>query len=155
MAVFRLKTNPLMSRGRTMAERFIVIGGSLFFSFGAFYFCRQSCAYYDTLRWNAFLRIRSDFVCWLFISPAVKARNGINRGRLLYAAPQDEHKITVLGLLSHLIVDSLAIRYIFVSVQYGLFQMQPFDAVQKAAVYLVLAAMTAAIASTINQSKVG
>ena len=95
-----------------MAERFIVIGGSLFFSFGAFYFCRQSCAYYDTLRWNAFLRIRSDFVCWLFISPAIKARNGINRGHLVYVAPQDEHKITALGLLSHLIVDSLAIRYI-------------------------------------------
>ena len=98
MAVFRLKTNPLMSRGRTMAEQFIVIGGSLFFSFGAFYFCRQSCAYYDTLRWNAFLRIRSDFVCWLFISPAIKARNGINRGHLVYVAPQDEHKITALGL---------------------------------------------------------
>ena len=138
-----------------MAERFIVIGGSLFFSFGAFYFCRQSCAYYDTLRWNAFLRIRSDFVCWLFISPAVKARNGISKGRLVYVAPQDEHKMTVLGLLSHLIVDSLAIRYIFVSVQYRLFQMQTFDAVQKVALYLVIAAMTTAITSTINQSRVG
>ena len=63
--------------------------------------------------------------------------------------------MTVLGLLSHLIVDSLAIRYIFVSVQYRLFQMQTFDAVQKVALYLVIAAMTTAITSTINQSRVG
>ena len=63
--------------------------------------------------------------------------------------------MTVLGLLSHLIVDSLAIRYIFVSIQYGLFQIQSFDVVQKASVYLLLVAMSAAIASTINQSKVG
>ena len=144
-----------MCRGRTMAERFIVIGGSLFFSFGAFYFCRQSSSYYDTLRWTAFLRIRNSFLCWLFISQAIKARKGVNSGRLVYVSPQDEHKITVLGLLSHLIVDSLAIRYIFVSVQYGLFQMQSFSTVQKALLYLELAAMTAAIASTINQSKVG
>ena len=94
-------------------------------------------------------------MCWLFISQAIKARKGMNSGRLVYVAPQDEHKITVLGLLSHLIVDSLAIRYIFVSVQYGLFQMQSFSAVQKALLHLALAAMTAAIASTINQSKVG
>lgn len=79
----------------------------------------------------------------------------MNSGRLVYVAPQDEHKITVLGLLSHLIVDSLAIRYILVSVQYGLFQMQSFSTVQKALLHLALAAMTAAIASTINQSKVG
>ena len=138
-----------------MVEQFIVLGVSLYLSFGAFYFCRQSSAYYDTLRWNAFLRIRSDFVCWLFISPAVKARIGISKGRLVYVAPQDEHKMTVLGLLSHLIVDSLAIRYIFVSVQYRLFQMQTFDAVQKVELYLVIAAMTTAITSTINQSKVG
>ena len=63
--------------------------------------------------------------------------------------------MTVLGLLSHLIVDSLAIRYIFVSVQYRLFQMQTFDAVQKVELYLVIVAMTTAITSTINQSKVG
>lgn len=138
-----------------MVELFIVIGGSLFLSFGAFYFCRQSSAYYYSLRWDAFLRMRSNFVCWLFISPAIKARKGMNRGRLVYVAPQDEHKMTILGLLSHLIVDSLAIRYIFVSIQYELFQTQSLDAVQKAAVYLVLAAMSAAIASTINQSKVG
>ena len=138
-----------------MVERFVVIGGSLFLSFVAFYFCRQSSAYYYSLRWDAFLRIRSNFVCWFFISPAIKARKGVNRGRLVYVAPQDEHKMTVLGLLSHLIADSLAIRYIVVSIQYGLFQMQSFDVVQKASVYLVLAAMTAAIASTINQSKVG
>lgn len=138
-----------------MAEQFIVIGGSLFFSFGAFYFCRQSSAYYYSLRWDAFLRIRSNFVCWLFISPAIKARKGINRGRLVYVAPQDEHKMTCLGLLSHLIVDSLAIRYIFVSIQYEIFQMKSLAAVQKALVYLVLAAMTVAITSTINQSKVG
>ena len=144
-----------MYRGRTIVEQFIVLGAFFIFPLEYSIFCRQSSAYYDTLRWHAFLRIRSDFVCWLFISPAIKARNGINRGHLVYVAPQDEHTITALGLLSHLIVDSLAIRYIFVSVQYGLFQMQPFDAVQKAAVYLVLAAMTAAIASTINQSKVG
>ena len=76
-----------------MVERFIVIGGSLFLFFGAFYFCRQSSAYYYSLRWDAFLRIRSNFACWLFISPAIKARRGINRGRLVYVAPQDEHKI--------------------------------------------------------------
>ena len=138
-----------------MVERFIEIGISLFLSFVAFYFCRQSSAYYYSLRWDAFLRVRSNFVCWLFISRAIKARKGINRGRLVYVAPQDEHKMTVLGLLSHLIVDSLAIRYIFVSIQYGLFQIQSFDVVQKASVYLLLVAMSAAIASTINQSKVG
>lgn len=138
-----------------MVERFIQIGISLFLSFVAFYFCRQSSAYYYSLRWDAFLQIRSNFVCWLFISPAIKARKGVNRGRLVYVAPQDEHKMTVLGLLSHLIVDSLAIRYIFVSIQYGLFQIQSFDVVQKASVYLLLVAMSAAIVSTINQSKVG
>ena len=138
-----------------MAERFIVIAGSLFLPFGAFYFCRQSSAYYDSLRWNAFLRIRSNFVCWLLISQAIKARKGINRGPLVYVAPQDEHKMTCLGLLSHLIVDSLAIRYIFVSIQDELFQTQSPDVVQKATVYLLFAAMSAAIASTINQSKVG
>ena len=138
-----------------MVERFIVIGGSLFFSFGAFYFCRQSSAYYYSLRWDAFLRIQSNFACWLFISPAIKARKGINRGRLVYVAPQDEHKMTILGLLSHLIVDSLAIRYIFVSIQDELFQTQSPDVVQKATVYLLFAAMSAAIAGTINQSKVG
>lgn len=138
-----------------MAERFIVICGSLFLPFGAFYFCRQCSAYYYSLRWDAFLRIRSNFVCWFFISPAIKARKGINRGRLVYVAPQDEHKMTILGLLSHLIVDSLAIRYIFVTIQYELFQIQSFDTVQRATVYLVLAAMSTAIASTINQSKVG
>lgn len=72
-----------------------------------------------------------------------------------FKPPAEPVVMIVLGLLSHLIVDSLAIRYIFVSVQYGLFQMQSFDAVQKALLHLVLAAMTAAIASTINQSKVG
>ena len=138
-----------------MVERFIVIGVSLFLPFVAFYFCRQSSAYYYSLRWDAFLRIRSDFVCWLFISPAIKARKGINRGRLVYVAPQDEHKMTILGLLSHLIVDSLTVRYIFVSIQEELFQTQSPDVVQKATVYLLFAAMSAAIASTINQSKVG
>ena len=138
-----------------MVERFIVIGGSLFLPFVAFYCCRQSSAYYYSLRWDAFLRIRSNFACWLFISPAIKARKGVNRGRLVYVAPQDEHKMTILGLLSHLIVDGSAIRYIFVSVQYELFQTQSLDAVQKATVYLLFAAMSAAIASTINQSKVG
>ena len=141
-------------RRPTMVERFIEIGISLFLSFVAFYFCRQSSAYYYSLRWDAFLQIRSNFVCWLFISPAIKARKGVNRGRLVYVAPQDEHKMTILGLLSHLIVDGLAIRYIFVSIQYELFQTQSFEAVQKATVYLLFAAMSAAIASTINQSKV-
>ncbi len=101
-----------------MAERFIVIGGSLFFSFGAFYFCRQSSSYYDTLRWTAFLRIRNSFLCWLFISQAIKARKGVNSGRLVYVAPQDEHKITVLGLLSHLIVDSLAVPLAFAALSH-------------------------------------
>ena len=138
-----------------MVERFIVIGGSLFLSLGAFYLCRQSSAYYYSLRWDAFLRIRSNFVCWLLISPAIKARKGINRGRLVYVAPQDEHKMTILGLFSHLIVDSLAIRYIFVSIQYELFQAQSCDAIKKSTVYLVFAAISAAIASTLNQTKVG
>ena len=87
----------------------------------------------------------------LFIARSIKGKNG----RLVYVAPQDEHKMTCLGLLSHLIVDSLAIRYIFISIQYEIFQMKSLAAVQKALVYLVFAAMTVAITSTINQSKVG
>lgn len=134
-----------------MTEGLINIGLDLFVVFVAFYFCRQSSVYYDTLRWTAHIKIRSNLICWLFISQVIKGRNG----RLVYVAPQDEHKMTCIGLLSHLIVDSLAVRFLYVSIQYYFFQVdQPFYVVQRAFIYLMCTAMSSALISTVNQYKV-
>ena len=60
-----------------MAEQFIVIGGSLFFSFGAVYFCKLSSVYYDDLRCKAFIRIRSNLICCFLLRDLLRERTAV------------------------------------------------------------------------------
>lgn len=101
-----------------MAMRYFVIGFSLLCSLGAFILCRQSSSYFDKSRVRAFIKIKSDLICFIFISQSIKAWHG---GHPVQVAPQNEHKISLIGLLAHLIAGSLCIRLIYLSIQYGVF----------------------------------
>lgn len=116
-------------------------------------FClSRSCSlFFDNAKCKIAVPIRNEVLQQILIAKEIKTWKS---GRLVMCEPKNESKMSLVGLLAHISIDTMCIRLLIVTFLYTFMGNGTLDMVDDALSTLIVIAFIFAIISTVNNSKV-
>lgn len=83
-----------------------------------FLICRYASSFYSSLRWSKFVTVKNTLLHDLLVASSRKSNK---TGRLVSVAYTDCNKMTLLGLVAHLLLDSAGIFVFYFCIRERIF----------------------------------